>query len=499
MNDQSSEKSLDLAATEPERGLPLYSLPSLFLLLAIFFVFYAVELTSFPFSIDEEVAALRPDRLIWVEQGRWTIYLFETFIMPQPVMPFLPALLFGFFLASGYLVLLKGFGLSTIAERHLAAFALFCGFPIWYFLLEFQANTPAEGLGVLSACAATSFVARAIDSLRKAGSWPLSTFLWASAAGGLGAVAIGAYQSNAILLTVLDIALVVWTAKTDPGEDIRAIFRNLAIVLLALLIAAAAYSVINVAFQDSLGATPGYVNDMIDPGQLYRRPGHVIRTTLKQMRDVYLGSSATYGVTAFSFGLIVVTGLVALHDRPPRDRRISAILGLLATLMLVMPFALNLISASGGVMPYRSLVAVPMVMWFFAFLGFSAKPRWLVRTTAVVLGVSVFHMLYIGNLFQASNSLVRQHDLVTAAAIYNKIASVNSNFDRSRPYKIDFVGNWYFPSIYPKPMSSTVGASFFEWDGGNQARMYYYMRVLGYDNLELASKEQRKLLMPIVE
>ena len=60
--------------------------------------------------------------------------------VPRPVLPFLPIFLFGLFLACGYLLLLECFRSSKITYAHFYAFALFCEFPIWYFLVAFQAE-----------------------------------------------------------------------------------------------------------------------------------------------------------------------------------------------------------------------------------------------------------------------------------------------------------------------------------------------------------------------
>ena len=84
-------------------------------LLLIFAVFYAAQLTSFQIPVDAELAAMRgaadgwgmPTHAVWIQQGRWGIYLIERFVMPQVVVPFLPLASFGFFMALAYLMVLR--------------------------------------------------------------------------------------------------------------------------------------------------------------------------------------------------------------------------------------------------------------------------------------------------------------------------------------------------------------------------------------------------------
>ncbi|MBU6198760.1 MAG: hypothetical protein KGP08_03840, partial [Xanthomonadaceae bacterium] len=65
------------------------------ILLAIFAVFYWTKLAGFSLSIDDEFAALSTNADVWVLDGRWCEYLFERFIVSQPIVPFFPVFLFG--------------------------------------------------------------------------------------------------------------------------------------------------------------------------------------------------------------------------------------------------------------------------------------------------------------------------------------------------------------------------------------------------------------------
>lgn len=97
-------------------------------LFAIFVAIYFFEISSFHLSIDEESAAFRQDASVWVPQGRWGAYLFEAYILQQPIVPVLPMAVFGLALVAAYLLLLDTIGrdrlgaalasLSFAASRH---------------------------------------------------------------------------------------------------------------------------------------------------------------------------------------------------------------------------------------------------------------------------------------------------------------------------------------------------------------------------------------------
>ena len=59
-------------------------------LLLIIIAAYGFELFNFNLTIDEEVHVFSPQADRWIEQGRWGMYLLNRFLLPQPVIPFVP-------------------------------------------------------------------------------------------------------------------------------------------------------------------------------------------------------------------------------------------------------------------------------------------------------------------------------------------------------------------------------------------------------------------------
>jgi hypothetical protein len=106
-----------------------------------------------------------------------------------------------------------------------------------------------------------------------------------------------------------------------------------------------------------------------------------------------------------------------------------------------------------------------------------------------LLALALFQIQVIQNYRQASSYLVEKHDTLLAAALYDRLSTA-PGFDAKRTYAISVFGSQPFATTYPRTPGSTVGYSFFEWDGGNSWRIAYYMKLLGYSNLNGATQDQ---------
>ena len=69
-----------------------FSWRELFILVLIGALANIYFLATYSPSIDDELAAVRSSAEIWIAQGRFTTYLVETLLFPQPSIPFSPYL-----------------------------------------------------------------------------------------------------------------------------------------------------------------------------------------------------------------------------------------------------------------------------------------------------------------------------------------------------------------------------------------------------------------------
>lgn len=468
-------------------------LRALGILLLVFAAFYAVKLATPSLAIDDELAVFRDTPDYWVGQGRWVTYLIERFALPQPVLPFLPTALFGLLLSIAYLILLRGAGIAGGVEAYLA-FPLFCAFPTWFFLVEFQANTPPAAVGVLAAAASAYWFARAIDARPRGGGFSWRTLARACAAIAFAAVAMGVYQANTLLLVVLGLAMIAFRALSDRERSAATVFVEIVLLALTVGLALLVYAGVLALFRAVMHVAPEYIDSFMRPDLLLANPHEVLRRTFVTLWRVYTGAHQVYGAYAFAYGPILLLGFAALAVTPQLRGRpgVRALLVAMLAGMVLVPFAIHPISNAW--LPFRALVGVPAVMWFCALVALTVPLRWLPRVTLVVVGLALLQTLYVGNLLRGANALVRQHDALVGAALYARIAEVAPDFDRHRPYRMAFHGAWPFTSPYRYIDTATAGASFFEWDKGNSGRIVAYMNLLGFSNLVVAPPEEREAL-----
>jgi hypothetical protein len=467
-------------------------LRALGILLLVFAAFYAVKLATPSLAIDDELAVFRDKADYWVGQGRWTTYLVERFLLPQPVLPFLPTALFGLLLSVAYVMLLRAARIGLDRIEAYVAFPLFCAFPTWFFLVEFQANTVPAAVGVLAASATAALFAHVFD-LRDSRQ-PVQALLRWIAALACGAVALGVYQANAMLLAVLGLALIALKALADDERAARTVLADMLVLAATVVGALLLYAAILAAFRATMRIAPEYIDSFVRPDLLVAQPTDVLQRTYRTLWRVYTGSHHVYGAYAFAYGPIVLTGFAAIAFTPQLAGRPGVRALLLATLvaMVLAPFAIHPIS--NGWLPFRTLVGVPAVMWFCALAALTVPLRWLPRVALAVVAIALLQTLYVGNLMRGAAALVRQHDALVGAAVYARIAEVQPGFDRSRPYRIAFHGSLPFRSPYPYIDTATAGASFFEWDHGNTGRIVAYMHLLGFDNLVMSPQPERDAL-----
>ncbi|TPI71980.1 glucosyltransferase domain-containing protein [Mesorhizobium sp. B2-8-9] len=441
-------------------------------LFAIFVAMYFSELASFSLSIDEEVAAFRTDSSIWIAQGRWGAYLIERFLIPNPVMPLLAPAIFGAGCVAAYLLVMDTIDKHRLSIAEYACFTTFCAFPTWFFIVEFYSNIAAVGIGL----AASAF---AIWLISKNGS-PADgrRFLVAVVAGGF---AISIYQSFAPAILVLGIAVCVLQARagierSQPKDLIR---------VGGLVVGSAIfYAVGNAIFKSFISKRSEYFESLFQPGFFFQHPVVVTGRVLEAVGEALGLDRGAYGVILWAVPLLLILGVWTLFKELSRTR---LLLLAAALVCLFIPFGVHVLAA--GIMPLRSLVGLPIAVWLFVYLAVTSSNAKISIVSAILLGVVIFQIQVIQNYRQASSYLVDKHDTLLAAAIYERLTAM-PGFDARRAYALCVFGGLPFATNYPRPPSSTVGYSFFEWDGGNAWRITYYMKLLGYSNLNGPTDQQ---------
>lgn len=487
------DMTIGSTATVMQSGAPWLSRwfrPELAVLMTLFLLLYFFKLANYSLQIDDEVAALRTSSEIWLTQGRWGAYLFETWILPNPAIPFLATFLFGLFISIGYLVLLDAHGVKHPGMLHYATFPIFVAFPTWIYLVAFAANSGAAGLGTMFSCFAALAYSRFIATRHADGS-PVSWALLGCAVLAI-ALATGMYQTFIFVAAVLGLGVLLAVSLRNH-LPCRALIVDALFLLAILLAGVVLYRLINELFMRLHGVVldSGYLGRFLNIHLFLNDPLAMLNAAFDAMRKTYFGDINYYGVRASGFPALITFGAIAMVIvRAPISRSQRTFNIALGCVLLVAPFVMHALS---GRMPVRSVVAAPFVFWLFTMIGLTCGRRWLEFLTSAALVLSLYGIFHAANTMQAVDTYVRAHDRHLAADLYRRIAEVNPEFDTAKPIVIDIHGAKHFSASLPRTFSSTWGFSFFEWDGGNPYyRMLPYMHLQGYTNLRLATNAQRE-------
>ena len=162
----------------------------------------------------------------------------------------------------------------------------------------------------------------------------------------------------------------------------------------------------------------------------------MVQKILQQYWAVYGGKRTIYGYRYVTFPALLLLGMIALAARARHHGRTASVLVVLYMLgMTLIPFAIHPIS--GGRLPYRTLVSVPYVFWFFAAALVFSHIGWLRRVGIVLVVIVCIQCLHTFSSFQAQKRLVMDHDRALASQIYQRIVAEIPDFDRRKTYPLE--------------------------------------------------------------
>ncbi len=476
----------------------LNALPKLVLLAA---AFHFTSLGSFALSPDDEYAAFRTNPDVWVTQGRWTVYLVEGFVLPQPTVPYLPNAIFCLSIALAYVLLVRAHGLSVTWRTYLL-FPLFCAFPTWWYIAEFYANLPSVSLGlVLSSIAALAFrqtfVRPALEPSLPDRALPVGAGLALIAA--LLGTAIGAYQSHLFAFVSYGLGIIGLSTLSGAGVRPRHVLKMLLSLVVSSALGVGFYWAVEKIVLRAAGIELAYIDQFVHTSLLLEHPGDRLGFLYDEVVAIFSGSASVYGTPLGAVGAVVVlgaTGIIGSATAPGRIWREATLLAL-SLLVLFVPIAMM---AIGPDLPLRSLVGVPYAVWLFGVHSMRHRLHIPRLFAGLVAAFTSFQLAYLLSMYAANTAITQGHDRALAEAVYERIATTNEDFDRRKTYPIDFFGSKSIDmKRYPSAPTSTLGRTFFDWDGGNPQRIIAYMTLLGYENLSVISADRRRHFTPDFE
>lgn len=436
-------------------------------------------MASFSISIDDEFTAWRTDPDVWAQQGRWTNWLIETFLMNQPCVPFFTDLLFCVAATASYLVLLHAHRLPVGALAWLT-FPLFCSYPQWDLISEFYGNVPGVACGLVCVAVASCLFQQTFIRRVTMRGRPLCIVAQVL----LIAAATGCYQSFLLMFAAIGCGLMLRAQLSlRPPPVIEAVRQACALVAVAAA-AAAVHQVIALMLLRAIDKEPVYVSGLLDARAFFTSPLAAFARTLKEVRRTLFGSPATYGFRLWGASIIFGVGWAGLLavDGVWRPTTRKAMCVIFAAGCCLAPFALHVLAAVP--LPQRMMIAIPYVAWLFAVLPYLLPGKgWRLVAAAGLVSATV-QVVYLASISAAARELVAEHDRQLAADLYSRLAAVHTDFDLGRTYPVACVGaKPYVAPRYSSGPDGTARGSFFWWGGGQTGRVVSYMRLLGYGNL----------------
>ncbi len=451
-------------------------------------------LNIFSLSIDDEIGALRQSADIWIGQGRWTVYLIEHFIFHQPAIPFAPFIALCACLAISYTIIVKLHEFKTTWKTYIC-YPVYCAYPTWWFISEFYSNIPALAFGVLLVTIAAHITLKDTSTLKPIIRLTIGRVLLIAL---LLATAIGAYQSLILLYLAICVgATYTMVMRTDHSS--RPLTRTFIIRLITIgflsFFGVITYSIINYCAQDISGIHSNYLNSFLNLEKLTSAPLELTYAITLESARIYTGQMSKFGA---STGLATILLFAATLSNLTTNIKKSALLTLLWVIVLIVPFLLHFLAGADGI-PMRTMVALSYTTWLMAIITISSQrpSLTLIGTTIVIL--YELQMIGLTSQYIASASITQSHDRVLAADIYRRVGELNEHFDRDQEINIDVYGHKQIASPYASGWSSTMQASFFDWDGGNLLRMTSYMQVMGYQNIKMIPPQDRLKLTAFFE
>lgn len=465
-------------------------------LIVVFILMYMSALSTFALSIDDETAAMRTgdSAYVWLAQGRWGLYLIEKYLVTRPVIVSFPLMVYGLCSTAGYIMLMRSFRIPMFDVRNYALFAVFCAFPTIFFITNFMSNIVGLGIGIVMCCAAALLFDKCVAQCETGtGTWAVYlTSLIVQIA--LVGAAAGAYQSLLLFALALYVGITIRTFNCNCTLSVAWIARWQAIAVVCIAVSAACSLTVNIVLSASTQLSSSYLSGYFRPDVFFESPKAVLGLMFEQYSQIYGGSSLVYAFSYVTIPLLMLIGYAsAIFDTHQRTLLRRAFLILCLVLITFTPFALHLVA--GGRMPYRTLVAVPFVVWFFAALANFSRNRWLRGSGITVTVILALQCMYTLALLQTNKRLAYRHDNEIASQIYDRIAQVVPAFSQSKIYKIDFYGGIPYTGPYQDVEQSTYSGSFFNWNGGNSERIRLFFQVTGHSNLISPDSLQRSALM----
>jgi len=125
------------------------------------------------------------------------------------------------------------------------------------------------------------------------------------------------------------------------------------------------------------------------------------------------------------------------------------------------------------------------------------SPRPYKLLVGLLTAVCTFQFIVSTNLLFSSSRLSLEADRLLAAEIIGRIDTAKSEAGVSEVKYLEIIGYFERPETPITPKIETFGTSFFEWGQGNIYRIVYFLKLMGYNDLQAMPPDRRGELIQI--
>lgn len=420
-------------------------------------------------TIDEEVFINSDAWPSWVAQGRWGMALLSYLTIERPVGPTLSTFIGTLGLLLALFLVLRGLTRSNTSL--VIAGSVGIAAPTVPFLLSFSTLSFGAGVAALA-------VALAARAAILSGRW--SGLLGALA---LTVVAVGIYDPFVFLLPAV---AVLWLTGTATARRIS-LHTALQCVLRVAVLSALALGISRLiarAAQTVTGVPPsGYAESMLDLSGLLDSPRVRLVAAMREAWLVASGSPTIFGdadlsllekVTIGSLVVIIVGVVLKWKQRP------SLLPLILVGATVGIPVVAELFTP--GRVPLRSQVYMPFLLSGLLAIALETARSWHLRAPRILLSVTgillaLVLMSYTNRLY-LSTEIAFNRDSNLAFELDEEMNRVTQGIGEA-PHNLVVLGIVSNYGRLPTPAAETLGASFYEWNGGtNTGRVSGLLRYV---------------------
>jgi hypothetical protein len=442
---------------------------------------YGFNLFNLNLSVDNEIAGFAENGAsAWLVQGRWGTYLLNRFLLPYPIIPVVPMAITIAGLSASYV-------LSAITWRwpvdtaHYAAAPFAIAFPVLVHLSAFLNLAYAVAIGFLLAAVAVYLAARD------------RPWLYLLAIPSLSA-AVAMYQP--VILFPL-VSFLAFAAVRSPAVGIARTIHRLIVFALVLAASLILYYAVWHLWLLLAGLTPSYVEGFVQLGALLASPLTILGASARFTWLILSGSGEIFLEKRHIFAVtVLLAAVVVAVDGWLARRNLSGFLLHVALVAAALLVPLMVVAIDLGFLPYRNLLGAPLGFAVLVFMAVSTTRLRLARPILVLLSaLCLLGFADSANRLFYAQSLVVQADRDLANRIVDRIHALGGR-PESGPTMFDVVGahSMRDSRAFPRIWTSSLVASFFEWDQGNPWRIAFFMRSMGYDLRPISQPQRLSLL-----